>query len=139
MPRLFAILLPILTLVWSHNSRAASLNENISVVLILAGDISGHIDISGPLNQILKSEDPASKPVCSVSALFRKVKSKEKLALEIWPAFECNIEGHKKTFKMHRSYLDPEKEQQKITVKYLDYKIKNVDMEFRDLSLQRGK
>jgi hypothetical protein len=109
-------------------------------MLILSGDLTGQFDISGPLNQTLKSEsDDAVKSNCSVLALFRKVKTKEHIALEVWPTFECTLEGQKRIFKMHRSFLDPNLEQQKVVIKYLDLKVKNVVLDFRDLSLQKGK
>jgi hypothetical protein len=59
--------------------------------------------------------------------------------LEAWPTFICTRDGQKKTYKLHRSYLDPALETQQVTLKYLDEKIQNVSMEFRDLSLQKGK
>jgi hypothetical protein len=141
MARILALLLlPISTFTWSQISLAASLKENVSVMLILSGDLTGQFDISGPLNQTLKTEaENENKNQCMVLTLFRKVKSNDRIVLEVWPTFECNLEGQKKTFKLHRSYLDLSKEQQKLTVRYLDQKVKNVGLEFRDLSIQRGK
>ncbi|MCC2678873.1 MAG: hypothetical protein K0R29_1449 [Pseudobdellovibrio sp.] len=126
------------TFLWPNVSFCGPMHENISVVLKLTGDLTGQFDLSGPLNQIIKSETEASGG-CEAQLLFRKVKSKGKQMLEAWPTFICTRDGQKKTYKLHRSYLDPALETQQVTLKYLDEKIQNVSMEFRDLSLQKGK
>lgn len=126
------------TFLWPKYSFCGPLHENISVVLTLSGDISGQYDLSGPLNQVIKSESSVAGG-CEANILFRKVKSKGKTVIEAWPLFNCTRDGQKKSFKLHRSYLDPDVEVQEIKVKSLDEKTHNVSMEFRDLSLQKGK
>jgi len=126
------------TALWPNVTYCGSLHENISVVLKLTGDLAGQYDLSGPLNQIITSEADAAGG-CAAQFLFRKVKSKGKQMLEAWPTFICTRDGQKKTYKLHRSYLDPVLETQQVSLKYLDEKIQNVSMEFRDLSLQKGK
>lgn len=126
------------TLFWSQNSFCGPLQENISISLILTGDLTGQFELSGPLNQTLKAESSAGGG-CEAGAMFRKVKSNGKQMLEVWPSFNCIRDGQKKSYKLHRSYLDPALEVQKVSLKTLDEKIQNLSLEFRDLSLEKGK
>ena len=117
----------------------ASLHENVSVTLQLSGDLTGQYDFSGPLNQTIKAESDPPGSACEAAFLFRKVKQQGQLAVEAWPSFECTRDGQKKSYKLHRSFLDPGKERQKIAIKALDQKVRNLTLEFRDLTLQKGK
>lgn len=134
--KLFVVVL-ISTLVWPQKSFSGPLQENISVLINMTGDLTGQFDFSGPLNQMLSAESAVGG--CEAHAMFRKVTSKGKPALEVWPTFNCIRDGQKKSYKLHRSYLDLSLEVQKISVKSLDDKIQSVSLEFRDLSLQKGK
>lgn len=131
------VLLLFSTFLWSQNSFGGPLHENVTVTLNLSGDLVGKFELSGPLNQVLKSESEAGG--CEAQVLFRKVTTKGRIMLEVWPAFNCTRDGQKKSFKLHRKNLDPAKEVQNIEIKYLDEKTKNLILEFRDLSLQKGK
>lgn len=133
----FIVLLLVSTIIWSQKSFCGPLHENVSVILIMTGDLAGQFEFSGPLNQSIKAD--SSGGGCEANFLFRKVKSKGKQMLEAWPAFECIRDGQKKSYKLHRSYLDPSLEVQTISIKSLDEKTQNVSLEFRDLSIQKGK
>jgi hypothetical protein len=140
MPIVNKVLVPLLfaTLLWPKASFCGPMHENVSVLMTLTGDLTGQYDLSGPLNQTIKAESSISGG-CEANFLFRKVKSGGKTMLETWPAFSCPRDGQKISYKLHRSYLDPSMDVQKISVTSLDKKIKNVSIEFRDLSLQKGK
>lgn len=115
------------------------LNENISILLKVSGDLTGEYSLAGPINTTLEADSDTSNSKCSVSVLFRKVKIKQKNSVEAWPTLICTIEGQKQTFKLNRSYLDVDLESQKVEVKYLSQDIKILTLEFRDLSLQKSK
>lgn len=133
----FVVLLLISTILWSHKSFCGPLHENVSVVLKMTGDLAGQFELSGPLNQTIKGD--SSGGGCEANFLFRKVTSKGKQMLEAWPAFECIRDGQKKSYKLHRSYLDPSLDVQTISIKSLDEKTQHVSLEFRDLSIRKGK
>lgn len=136
--RFVPVLLLFATSLWPRVSISGPLNESISVIVNLTGDLTGQYEFSGPINQNIKA-DPSVAGGCESNFLFRKVKSKGKPMIEAWPTFICNINGQKKTYKLHRSFLDPALEVQQFVIKSLDENIRNVSMEFRDLSLQKSK
>ncbi|MGZ3691347.1 MAG: hypothetical protein ACXVAX_07580 [Pseudobdellovibrio sp.] len=101
--------------------------------------MQGVYSLSGPVNSTVESTSDAPGSVCDLSALVRKIKLEGKIQLEMWPTFNCTVDGQKKQYKLHRIYLDLEKDQQKKTLNILDKKFQKVLLEFSDLSLQKGK
>lgn len=127
----------------AKSSVVSVLNENISTTLKLSGDLTGEYSLGGPINSTVTAESDSPDSKCSVSVLFRKVKIKQKNSVEAWLSLICTFEEQariqKQTFKLSRSFLDPDLESQKVEVKYLSKTIKSVTLEFRDLNLQKGK
>jgi hypothetical protein len=124
--------------IYSKSRLNSKLLENVSVTLNVTGDISGVYDLSGSVNQTIAAESETGSR-CNISVLFRKVNVKEKTAVEVWPTFNCIREGQTNIYKLHRIFLDLDKEVQKVSIKELDKKVQNLVLDFRDLSLQKGK
>lgn len=138
---LTVLFVTVLPLTADSNSKVGKvLQESINATLRMSGDLTGIYNFSGQLNVPIIAESEASDSKCSAQVQFRKVKIKQEFSIEVWPQLICNLDGQKRIFKLHRSYLKIDLEvAQNIVVKHLDKKVQNVVLEFQDLSLQKGK
>lgn len=125
-----------------HNVQAAEkfkLRENISVSVVVSGDVQGTYEVSGPLGLTLEATSSKPDSVCQFQFQLRKVLYRTHNALEVWPKMECTIDGHKQTYKPHRFFLELAGDSQKIKWMMLDKKLQNIVLEFKDLSLLKSK
>ena len=113
--------------------------EHISVHMLVSGDLKGEYDFSGPLGAEITASSDISDPVCNFSSLFRKVKYRTKNSVEAWIKLDCTFEGQKSTYKIHRIYLSLDQTQQKVRLPMLAKNLKNVQLEFQELSLKSSK
>lgn len=113
--------------------------ESISVKLLLSGSLNGEYNFSGPMGAQIKASSDATDPICSISSLFRKVKYRGIKSLEAWLTLDCTFEGQKGTYKAHRIYLSLDKPKQTVKLPVLAKNLKNVVLEFHDISLKVSK
>ncbi len=113
--------------------------ENISVKMFATGDLQEEYDFTGPMGAKLKASSKSTVPVCSFSSLFRKVQYRGKPSIEAWLALDCTFEGQKSSYKPHRIYLSLDKTSKKIKLPMLAKNLKNVQLEFQELSLKSRK
>lgn len=123
--------------------KSAAKTEQISVKMKATGDLNGEYIFTGPLGQEILSTSNGNALICEISSLFRKLNYRDQKSIESWMSLICNFEGQKKTFRTHRFYLNiflkPGEASQKIKLPMLDKKLKNVQLEFSDLSLKLSK
>lgn len=115
--------------------------EQIFVRMLASGDFKAEYEFSGTLGSELKADvgSGGAKPMCDISSLFRKLKYRGKNTVEAWLTLECTNKGQKSIYKPHRIYLDPTISKQKVRLPMLDKNLKNVQLEFQELSLKLGK
>lgn len=123
----------------SVQAKKASLPEQISTRVFASGDLQGEYNFSGPLGERLKATSDSEEPACKISSLFRKVNYRGQNTIEAWLQFDCTFGGQKSTYKPHRIYLQPQAAVQKITIPMLAKNMKNVQLEFRQISLKSTK
>lgn len=113
--------------------------ERISVHMSVSGDLKGEYDFSGPLGAEIIASSDNIEPICNFSSLFRKLKYRGKNSVEAWLKLDCTFEGQKSTYKTHRIYLDLDQDRQKVKLPMLAKNLKNVQLEFQELSLKSSK
>lgn len=133
------IFLLIPSLISIAQARTTGLLEQISTSVFLSGDLQGEYDFSGPLGELLKGSSDSTELPCKISSLFRKVKYRGQNTIEAWLHFDCTFGGQKSTYSPHRIYLQPQKAFQKIKFPMLAKNLKNVQLEFREISLKSTK
>ena len=135
---LFFLLIPLFA---TSTVQAKSLGpaEQISTSVFISGDLQGEFDFNGPLGAVLKGTSDSSAPVCKISALFRKVKYRGQNSIEAWLRFDCTFAGQVNTYRPHRVYLNQQKSVQKIKLPVLAKNLKNIQLEFHEISLKLGK
>lgn len=125
-------------------AKKSPLQENVTLTLVVSGDVSGTFELSGAIGEWMEAEsDPppaaGSDKICSVLMQVRKIFLNKEVALEAWPQLKCTIQGQKKLYKLHRQYLKLTDEIQKKKIQGLDLSLMSIELEFRDLSLQKSK
>lgn len=120
-------------------AKTIGLSEYISTSIFISGDLQGEYDFNGPLGELLKGTSGSSEPACKISSLFRKVKYRGRNSIEAWLHFDCTFEGQKSTYSPHRIYLQQQKAVQKIKLPMLAKNLKNIQLEFREISLKSTK
>lgn len=113
-------------------------SESISTRITLTGDISGTYELTGPIGVEVKGSPYDSKYPCEIFALFRKAQYRKKPAIETWLTLVCMFEGQKKTYKLHRIFVELNSSQKAHKLPILDKNIKNVRLEFDQFSLKIG-
>lgn len=121
------------------SAKISALTEHISVSMFASGDIEGEYDFKGPIGELISASSESAEPVCKISSLFRKVKYRGKNSVEAWLTLDCTFAGQKSTYKTHRVYLSLGQPRQKIKLPMLAKNLKNVQLEFRELSLKSSK
>lgn len=139
----FRNLSAVIALVFLNDSQAqtkkTSFSQLISGRLLISGDFEGHYSFNGPLGAVIKGSPYEGTPPCEVSSLFRSVKYREKKSLEAWLTLECTFEGQKSSYKTHRIFIPLDKPDTKIQLPMLAKNLKNVHLQFQELSLKLGK
>ncbi len=120
-------------------AKSTGLSEHISTSVFISGDLQGEYDFNGPLGELLKGSSDSPEPACKISSLFRKVKYRGQNAIEAWLHFECTFGGQKSNYRTHRIYLRQQVLVQKIKLPMLAKNLKNVQLEFREISLKSAK
>lgn len=142
-PSLFIIAAAFLILTLCFQSQAqtkkTSFSQVVSGRLLVSGDFEGHYSFNGPLGALIKGSPYEGTPPCEVSSLFRSVKYREKKSLEAWLTLECTFEGQKSSYKTHRIFIPLDKPDTKIQLPMLAKNLKNVHLQFQELSLKLGK
>jgi hypothetical protein len=105
----------------------------------MSGDLNDEFDFDGPLSAELEATPAKPDSVCTARGTFRKSLYRSRPALEFWLTLDCTIEGQKRTYKPHRIFLDPEKSEQIVRLPMLAKNLKNVRLEFQNLSLSKSK
>ncbi len=123
----------------SASAKKSTLNETISVRIQASGDLQGEYELSGPLGEVIPGRSEGAEKPCQISSLFRKVVYRNQQSIEVWLSLDCTFEGQKSTYKPHRFYLQVKQVQQKIKLPMLAKNLKNVQFEFRELSLKSSK
>ena len=95
--------------------------------------------MSGPLGGVILGRIKGAETPCQISSLFRKVVYRNQQSIEVWLRLDCTFEGQKSTYKTHRFYLQANQDPQKIKLPMLAKNLKNVQLEFRELSLKSRK
>lgn len=113
--------------------------EQISVIMTVSGDIKGIYKFSGILGTSIKAISENPDHVCEFTGLFRKSKYRGKISVEMWPELDCTIEGQKSSYKTHRIHLALESSSQRIKLPMQAEKLKNVQLDFQELSLKSSK
>ena len=113
--------------------------EAVSVHLKLSGDLTADYDLDGPLGSEIEAAGSKTDSVCAVKATFRKSLYRATVSLETWLRLDCTFEGQKRTYRPHRIFLDLAKAEQKVQLPMLAKNLKNVRLEFQNLSLVKGK
>lgn len=113
--------------------------EQISVKMKTSGDFKAEYDFSGPIGSLIKATSADSNPACDFASLFRKVKYRGKPSVEAWLQLECVFEGQKNSYKTHRVFLNADPSSQKMKLPMLDKNLKNVQLEFSELTLKPAK
>lgn len=113
--------------------------EAVSVHLKMSGDLTAEYDLDGPLGSELEAAGSKPDSVCAVHATFRKSLYRSRVSLETWLRLDCTFEGQKRTYRPHRIFLDPEKPEQVFQLPMLAKNLKNVRLEFQNLSLLKSK
>ena len=116
-----------------------TLVENYSLTMIASGDIAGEYNLSGPVNGNTEAESETENSKCRVQCFARKATVGGKFVLEVWPQFICKLENQTKTLKINKIYLDLSKNDHKKNIILPDLNIHNVTLEFKELSLSKGK
>jgi hypothetical protein len=114
-------------------------SQLISGRLVVSGDFVGQYSFNGPLGAILKASPSEGIPPCEISSLFRVVKQRAQQAIEAWLTLECTFEGQKSSYKPHRIFIYLDKIDQKIQLPMLAKNLKNVQIQFQELSIKSGK
>lgn len=120
-------------------AKSTSLSEHISTSVFISGDLQGEYDFNGPLGELLKGTSDGSDRLCNISSLFRKVKYRGQNSIKAWLHFDCTFGGQKSTYRTHRIYLRQQESVQKIKLPMLAKNLKNVQLEFREISLKSTK
>lgn len=120
-------------------AKTTGLSEHISTSVFLSGDLQGEYDFNGPLGEVLKGTSDSSEQACKISSLFRKVKYRGQNSIEAWLHFDCTFGGQKSTYRTHRIYLRQQFSAQKIKLPMLAKNLKNVQLEFREITLKSAK
>lgn len=121
------------------NISAQAKTERISVHMSVSGDLKGEYDFSGPLGVQITASSDISEPDCNFSSLFRKLKYRGKNSIEAWLKLDCTFGGQKSVYRVHRIYLGLDQTRQKVKLPMLAKNLKNVQIEFQELSLKTGK
>ena len=116
-----------------------SKSEQISVIMFATGDFTEKYEFTGPMGVEIIAGSVNPDPICNIISLFRKVKYRETKSIEAWLRLECTFEGQKSIYKAHRIYLNLEESVQKVKLPRLAKNLKNVQLEFRELSLKSNK
>lgn len=116
-----------------------ALKESISVHMKLGGDLAGEYDMDGLLGSEIVAAADKPTAACGTKSYFRKVRYRSADALELWLTLDCTLEGQKRIYKPHRIFLDPKLSEQKIQLPMLAKNLKNVSLEFQNLSLVKSK
>lgn len=120
-------------------TKKTSFSQVVSGRLLISGDFEGHYSFNGPLGTLIKGNPYEGTPPCEISSLFRSVKYREKKSLEAWFTLECTFEGQKSSYKTHRIFIPLDKPDTKIQLPMLAKNLKNVHLQFQELSLKLGK
>ncbi|MBY0553436.1 hypothetical protein K2P97_02835 [bacterium] len=123
----------------NSQTKKTSFSQLVSGRLLISGDFEGHYSFNGPLGVLIKGSPYEGAPPCEVSTLFRAVKYREKKSLEAWLTLECTFQGQKSTYKTHRIFIPIDKTDTKIQLPMLAKNLKNVHLQFQELSLKLGK
>ena len=113
--------------------------EKIDVKMIVSGDLTGEYVFDGPMGSFIGASSNSTNRICEFSSLFRRLKYKGENSIESWLTLECVFEKQKRIYKTHRIYLQTNKPIQKVKLPMLDYNLKNVQLEFQELSVKLGK
>ena len=114
--------------------------EKISVGMTVSGDLQGEYIFAGPLgNRITASSEASAGATCEISSLFRKLQYRSKNSIEAWLTLNCMFEGQKSSYRTHRIYLSLDKPRQKVKLPMLAKNLRNIQLEFHELSLKLGK
>ena len=139
MLRIFILALLTMTATYAEAKSKIAFNEAVSVHLKISGDLTAEYDLDGPLGSEIESTDNKPESVCAVRATFRKSLYRSRVSLETWLRLDCTFEGQKRTYRPHRIFLDPEKSEQDVRLPMLAKNLKNVSLEFQNLSLVKSK
>lgn len=112
------------------------LSENISVSMFASGDLEGEYDFEGAMGESITASSSVNEQPCRITSLFRRLKYRGANSVEAWLTLNCTFEGQKSTYKTHRVYLSLDKRTQKIKLPRLAKNLKNVQLEFRELTLK---
>lgn len=139
----------------SHNKGA-----KIAIKMLVSGDLKGEYSFEGPIGSRIQASGAVEQnSVCEFSSVFRKLKYRGENALEAWLHLNCAFEKQneiekqnnmlakqnnspemqKHTYKIHRIYLTISsllQRPQKIKLPMLAENLKNVQLEFAELSLK---
>ena len=119
-------------------NKKTAFSQLISGRLNVTGDFVAEYSFSGPLGSVIKGSPSSATPPCEISSLFRAVKQRDKQAIEAWLTLDCTFEGQKSSYKPHRIFIYLDKGDQKIQLPMLAKNLKNVHVQFQELSLKRG-
>jgi hypothetical protein len=119
-------------------NKKKAFTQLVSGSLVVSGDFVGHYSFNGPLGSVIKASPSEGIPPCEISSLFRSVKQRAKQAIEAWLTLECTFEGQKSSYKTHRIFIYLDKADQKIQLPMLAKNLKNVQIQFQELSIKSG-
>lgn len=131
----------------------------IAIKMLVSGDLIGEYSFEGPIGSRIQASAVEQNSICEFSSVFRKLKYRGENALEAWLHLNCAFEKQneiekqnnkpvkqnnssemqKHTYKIHRIYLTISsllQRPQKIKLPMLAENLKNVQLEFAELSLK---
>ncbi|MEQ1721691.1 MAG: hypothetical protein ABL930_00855 [Pseudobdellovibrio sp.] len=135
----FCLLFLVYTSSVQAQNKKTAFSQLVSGRLVVSGDFVGHYSFNGPLGSTIKGSPYEGTPPCEISSLFRVVKQRAKQAIEAWLTLECTFEGQKSSYKTHRIFIFLDKVDQKIQLPMLAKNLKNVHVQFQELSIKLGK
>lgn len=120
-------------------TKNTSFSQLVSGRLLISGDFKGHYSFNGPVGGLIKGIPYEGTPPCEISSLFRSTKHRGKNSLEAWLTLDCTFEGQKSSYKTHRIFIPLDNTDIKIQLPMLAKNLKNVHLQFQELSLKIGK